>query len=220
MDGAGNVRISDDRYSRDLRRLQLAWRLLQLDARTATVRRWTNLSMYRVRALYRTYARSGKCKPRLHGSSPRTIGFFWRSARLRSEAAVLAGFFRIFGALPGYTATDASDWAPSLGAGELLCRALEQFQALVPDSPITIEYAILLWSLLIRGAEVSIACCERCHVLILIDRLAVGRRLCGFCLHEQQNGLAYTVGNATAPVQSQAATTLHGGEEAWQGSLF
>ena len=45
------MRISDARFSRDLRRYQLAWRLIRHEVRTRTIERWTGLSMHRIRNL-------------------------------------------------------------------------------------------------------------------------------------------------------------------------
>ena len=49
------MRISDDRYSRDRLRLDLALRFIHLEARTHTIRAWTGLTDDRIRKLYRTY---------------------------------------------------------------------------------------------------------------------------------------------------------------------
>ena len=49
------MRVSDDRYTRDQLRLDLAWRLIHHEARTFTIRQWTGLSDDRIRKLYRDY---------------------------------------------------------------------------------------------------------------------------------------------------------------------
>ena len=49
------MRISDDRYSRERLRMELALRFLQHEARTQTIRTWTGLSDDRIRKLYRSY---------------------------------------------------------------------------------------------------------------------------------------------------------------------
>jgi hypothetical protein len=207
---AGNVRISDDRYRRDLRRLQLAWRLMRLGARTRTVSQWTGLSTYRLQALYRDYVRSGTRGERPHGTSPNIIRFFWRSAHLRTEGAVLAGFLQSFGALLPHGQTGAAAWMPALAPGELICHAFEQFRPLAPASRITVEHAFLLWRELMRGVEVAVSRCQRCPALILVDRLDIDRKLCAHCLHEQNNGFAYSLPDD--PIKDLGEPT--------QGSLF
>ena len=48
------MRITDDRYTRDRLRLDLALRLIRHEARTCTIRDWTGLSDDRIRKLYRS----------------------------------------------------------------------------------------------------------------------------------------------------------------------
>ena len=50
------MRVSDDRYSRDRLRYDLALRLIRHEARTHTIRQWTGLTDDRIRKLYRSYA--------------------------------------------------------------------------------------------------------------------------------------------------------------------
>jgi hypothetical protein len=45
------MRVSDDRYTRDRLRLDLAQRLIHHEARTFTIRQWTGLSDDRIRKL-------------------------------------------------------------------------------------------------------------------------------------------------------------------------
>ena len=47
------MRITDDRYTRDRLRLDLALRLIRHEARTRTIRNWTGLTDDRIRKLYR-----------------------------------------------------------------------------------------------------------------------------------------------------------------------
>ena len=47
------MRISDERYRRELRRLTVAWKMILLRDRTPTIMRWTCLSKYNVRASQR-----------------------------------------------------------------------------------------------------------------------------------------------------------------------
>ena len=63
------MRISDDRYSRDRLRLDLALRFIHHEARTHTIRAWTGLTDDRIRKLYRTYLHEadgagGRASPR------------------------------------------------------------------------------------------------------------------------------------------------------------
>lgn len=211
------MRISDGRYSRDLRRYELAWRLIRHGARTRTVQRWTGLSTYRVRSLYDAYAGGAEAGSPQRGVAPHQVSFFWRSSQLRSEAAVLAGFLAAFGVFPDLPEGGAGGSLESVGRGERLCRAYEEFRAYWPKAQSTVEHAILLMEELVRGVEMALARCMDCDVLIVIDRLAIAPPRCAFCIHELKAGRAYRV-----PTASPAGGNADGGQESReiQGSLF
>ncbi len=57
------MRVSDDRYTRDRQRLDLALRLIRHEARTFTIRQWTGLSDDRIRKLYRSYCQDCEARP-------------------------------------------------------------------------------------------------------------------------------------------------------------
>src|SRR5690242_13239352 len=95
------MRIIEDRHRTDLRRHDLAIRLVGHAARTGTICAWTDLSTDRVRKLFRTYATETVLREhrRLRGSAPHRPSVFTRSARLRTEGAILAGFLQLSGAM-------------------------------------------------------------------------------------------------------------------------
>ena len=65
------MRISDNRYSRDRFRFDLAMRFIRHEARTHTIRAWTGLSDDRIRKLYRHYSdEHGNAVSRPRGKSP------------------------------------------------------------------------------------------------------------------------------------------------------
>jgi hypothetical protein len=213
------VRISDARYSRDLRRYQLAWRLIRHGARTRTVERWSGLSMYRVRTLYGAYATGAMEHPRspLRGVAPHQVSFFFRSAHLKCEAAVLAGLLKSFGVCPEAPPDKPDAPLENLGRGEQLCRAYEEFKAYWPTAQSTLEHAILLLTELTRGVEIALARCMTCDVLIVIDRLAIAPPRCAYCAYELQAGLPFIAETLAPP---ECARTGPEGSEGLQGSLF
>jgi hypothetical protein len=213
------VRISDARYSRDLRRYQLAWRLIRHQARTRTVERWSGLSMYRVRTLYGAYAAGAMEHPRspLRGVAPHQVSFFFRSAHLKCEAAVLAGFLKSFGVCPEAAPDKPGERLESLGRGEQLCRAYEEFKAYWPAAQSTLEHAILLLTELTRGVEIALACCMSCDGLIVIDRLAIAPPRCAFCAYDLQAGLPYLAATLAQPEQPHTGREA---SESLQRSLF
>ena len=210
------MRISDTRYSRDLRRYQLGWRFMRHGARNRTVQRWTGLSMYRVRTLYEAYA-AGAEMSGLRGVAPHRVNCFWRSAQLRSETALLAGFLGAFGVFPEGTGHGGAEPLESVTRGERLCRAFEEFKAFWPEAQSTLEHAILLLRELVRGVEIALSRCMDCDVLIVVDRLTVAPPRCAFCLHEQQVGRAYRV-----PESGTADGSDHRSDDprTIQGNLF
>ena len=66
------MRISDDRYSRDRQRFDIALQFIRHEARTHTIRAWTGLSDDRIRKLYRSYLCDCHSAPltRHRGKSP------------------------------------------------------------------------------------------------------------------------------------------------------
>src|SRR5208282_5942809 len=114
------MRIYDDRYTRDQRRLDVALRFIRHEARTRTIRVWTGLSDDRIRKLYRSYSGQIRGAPltRHRGKSPQQAGHFTRTARVRQEAALLASLYRLAGALPGQSEPRPAPLQPGLLRGE------------------------------------------------------------------------------------------------------
>ena len=112
------MRISDDRYSRERARMELALRFLRHEARTQTIRAWTGLSDDRIRKLYRSYMSHARRELTRHrGKSPHQIAYFTRSLRLQEETAVLASVLSLLGLVPAVTAAaDAPGDTPATGA--------------------------------------------------------------------------------------------------------
>ena len=147
------MRITDDRYTRDRLRLDLALRLIRHEARTRTIKSWTGLTDDRIRKLYRSYvADAGRRDVRRHrGKSPRQSAFFMRNAGIRREAAGLATLLCILGLLrreggstPG--AVEHLRW------GESFCEAYETFASLFEHPQISVR-ARLPPAALAREAE-------------------------------------------------------------------
>jgi hypothetical protein len=180
-----NMRISDDRYSRDRLRLDLALRFIHHEARTHTIRAWTGLTDDRIRKLYRTYLyEAGGAKVARHrGKSPRQAAFFTRSLRMRREAAVFASVSSLFGLITPQTIMVArsAESAPTVARGALLCEAFEAYTALMGESQISFEHAVYLLSALLAGDELRVAHCRDCSSVLVTDRLALRIPVCNEC---------------------------------------
>jgi len=179
------MRISDDRYSRDRLRLDLALRFIHHEARTHTIRAWTGLTDDRIRKLYRTYLfeAGGATVTRHRGKSPRQAAFFTRSLRMRREAAVFASVSSLFGLITPKTilVAQSADSAPTVARGALLCEAFEAYTALMGESQISFEHAVYLLGALLAGDELRVAHCRDCSGVLVTDRLALRVPVCNEC---------------------------------------
>ena len=174
------MRVSDDRYSRDRLRLDLALRFIQHEARTQTIRRWTGLSDDRIRKLYRSYARQlgGIVRPR--GKSPQQVGYFLRSPRLQQETALLASVCSLLGAIP-HRAVAGGASAPGMARAEMLCQAFEAYRMLLRTPRISFEHMIFLVVTLGRGEELRLARCCDCGALLVTERISLREVRCSAC---------------------------------------
>jgi Flagellar transcriptional activator (FlhC) len=177
------MRISDDRYSRDWLRFDIALQFIRHEARTHTIRAWTGLSDDRIRKLYRSYLCDCRGAPlaRHRGKSPQQVAYFMRTARARQEAALLASLCRLLGALPQGPAPELARLLPCLGRGELLCQAYETYRGLIPDGLISFEHAVFLLTTLVRGDELILGACRDCGAALIVDRWSLRAPRCPLC---------------------------------------
>lgn len=179
------MRVTDDRYLRDRRAFDLAWRLIKLGARTGTISRWTGIAERRVRALQQSYGSHepgsvGSLK-RPRGQSPYRIERLLHSLQQQQEATRFAHLCKLTGVLPPSRLADVDRLLPEIERGELLCSAYESFKQNFPESSLSIEQAVLLLTELVRGDEVGLEECRTCGNFQIVDRLDPGPRLCAAC---------------------------------------
>jgi hypothetical protein len=182
------MRITDDRYTRDRRRFDLAFRMIHHEARTCTIRTWTGLTDDRIRKLYRTYvATQGTGIKRHRGKSPTQTAFFLKNLETRRQAAGLAGLYTLLG-LMQEAASDlaAGGTVAALRSGELFCRTYETYLALHRPRRISFEHAWYLLHLLQRGAELRSGACPHCDGLMIVDALRSHGSLCAWCESEMR----------------------------------
>src|SRR6185437_12914702 len=94
------MRVTEDRYVRDLRRLNLARRFLRYRVRTQSICEWTGLTDLRVRALYHSYDASDDASQRHRGPSPTRVHTLLRSPVLRCESSAIAALGYMLRAIP------------------------------------------------------------------------------------------------------------------------
>jgi hypothetical protein len=177
------MRVTEDRYRRDRRAFDLAWRLVLLGARTGTIACWTGIAERRVRAFRKSYCaesnESALVRPR--GRSPQRIELLLRSPRRRQDAVELACLLRAAGVLPTAAFESGRRHFPNIERGEVLCNAFESLKANCRDSIVTIEQAFLLFAALATGDEIDFAQCTRCGHQAIIDRLQASPQRCDRC---------------------------------------
>jgi hypothetical protein len=209
------------RYTRDRTRLSLALSFLGRGARTRTVHRWTGFSMDQVRNLWKYLqgASSVSMTPR-RGKTPYQPGFFFRSGRTQSEAAILAGLFRVFSVVPDHSPNDPDQQLPSVARGLRLYSAYAIFTAAVATTSISLEHAILLLIELTRRVEMTLDQCEECDILILRDQLALSGRLCQWCQYERGRTLRERSRAGSSAHDAFSEGAVSDVDEPVQGSLF
>jgi hypothetical protein len=180
------MRITDDRYSRDRRRLDLAYRMIHHEARTNTIRTWTGLSDDRIRKLYRAYVASQGATIRRHrGKSPAQVAYFLKNLEMRRHAAALAGLYSLFGLMPDDgRRTDDGGARATLRRGELFCRTYETYLTLHQPQRISFEHACYLLHVLQRRAELRPDRCPACRGLMVVDTLRRHGSVCSWCESE------------------------------------
>jgi hypothetical protein len=178
------MRVSDDRYTRDRQKFDLALRLIRHEARTFTIRQWTGLSDDRIRKLYRSYVleHDSSAVLRHRGKSPRQAAYFFRNPELNFQAAQLASLFLVYGLVHGNArGVEPRYRVGSLESGALLCHAYEAYQEMHRPASISFEHAWFLLLALARHDEVGIARCATCGGVRVRDLLAKHRLACGNC---------------------------------------
>jgi hypothetical protein len=210
------MRISNDRYSRDLRAIELAHRMLTREARTKTICAWTGLNATRVRKLSRFHA---PCKSavRHRGPAPRCLAVVMISPVLRPEAAAVAGLCRSLDVLPSGLCLDPQQTLPGIARGERLCDAFDLFQDIIPQPRLTLDQWVLLVLTLADGETWRIEGCTSCQATILTDRRGVWRRLCASC-QPRPSTLLDIAGRQTPAIQP--AEWLSADSHCVQESLF
>lgn len=212
------MRALDQRYSRDLRRHDLALRMIRHELRTATIKLWTGLSETRIRGLYRSYIPEGVLASLRHrGPPPTSVQVLLRTKNLNAEAAGLAGVCFAMGVLP---LTDAARELASLSAGERLCYAFELYQQLVPKPQITLEQLVLLVTALARRDEIALVHCSSCDGAMLVPLLHRQRHMCAHCARLAQGVPRDPGGTFRKLDESEAADGARDPLEGFQRPLF
>lgn len=189
------MRICKRRYHIELQRLNLAARMVEHEARTETIRRWSGVSEQRVRDLYRAFRADREAQTVRHrGPAPRKPSIFLKAALpMRSEAVALAALCHALEVITPVAARNARRELETVRQGELLCRTYEFYRRLVGPSELTLEHTALLVTALTDGSELRLGRCVHCRNAILFDPCDRARRVCSDCCgRERDEGAAQT----------------------------
>lgn len=183
------MRLSEFSYSRDLLSFNVAVRMLRQDARTRTISAWTGISAERVRKLWMGQRREGshRLPRRERGPTPSHLEAVLKSESLRSEAAAVAGVCRMLEVVPPERWPTARGAVALLVKGEQVLSARELFQDIIPRRRLTFEEWLLLLHSLADGTAWSVARCERCPAMVVVDRLTLASALCEACQHKRRS---------------------------------
>jgi len=174
-----NTQGMEDPGERDLRRLQLAKRLVSHEARTQTIYRLTGYTRHRLATLRRRWGVSRDYRHR--GPAPTSFSAFFRSPRMRSEGASAAAICRIFEAVVTRPYDRQHRDLNDLESGERLCEVYEAFHACFPGSALEFDQLMLLAMGLSKKQVVGIGNCANCNCTILADLLSKYQRTCPLC---------------------------------------
>ena len=164
-------RVSEDRYPRDLRRINLARRFILHEVRTQSICEWTRLSDERVRNLCRSYGIDGRPVKRHRGPSPSRLATLLRSPTLCSEASAITGVARVVGVIPPHPVPNARKTLPGVDLGKRLCDVFDIFRWFVPVPQLSMDQFILLTLSLAQGDELEVGHCDHCRAALLRDLL-------------------------------------------------
>jgi hypothetical protein len=179
------MRITDDRYSAELARFDLAIRMIRHEARTGTIRSCTGFTEDRIRKIFNTYCRSGSSKPphRHRGKSPTRIRQFVNSTARQMEATLLASLFLLCDLTrigPNGRAEPGAD-ADRLALGQGICQAYEAYRDLHAEGRLSFEWGWNLYHSLVESRELYFAECDICGGRYVQDAYALDYRRCPFC---------------------------------------
>jgi len=189
------MRVTDDRYQSEIGNLDLAKWMISYGARTKTITQWTGLGRSRVQALSRRYENKVG-DHRRRGISPFQTAFFGKSLHLESESLVFVFIACELQVFPAEDLLDPRLQLPGLARGERLRTAYELFLALVPDTNISLERAILLIMEFAEGRSLSLRRCSSCPLPMVIERVGVQHDQCPACRSRKRSAVTGGSGEA------------------------
>jgi hypothetical protein len=193
----------EDPDERDLRRRQLAKRLVSHHARTHTIYEFTGYSRHRLAKLRGRWQVSKD--ERLRGPSPTSFSVFFKTPRARDVATAAAVMCRLLGATRPSINAKMSRQILDLDFGERVCEVHEALHACFPDVELEFEQVMLLAIGLSRHESIDLTCCVRCGIAFLANQLSIRRRTCVSCHRPGSPAIGATVDALARPITRGAA---------------
>lgn len=176
--------VTDNRFDRELRRRELARRLVVHHARTQTISALTNLTHHQLFSLRQRWQVTQETRHR--GPSPTSFSVLL-SSRTRTEASALSVLCRVLNAIPPSNKKSIRKTPSAIEVGERLCEVFEIYSAYLPHLNFEFEHLMLLAQGLARADVITIGNCTLCRATILIDLLATRPSVCSHCLQNVQS---------------------------------
>lgn len=172
-----DARVTRDPVDRELRRRQLAQRLVAHGARTRTISLLTGLSRHQLATLRQRWCVDQDIRHR--GPAPTSFAAFRSTLRVREEAAALAVLWKCARRSAGNSRSHKK--LTALELGERLCEAFEIYCACLQKREFEFEHLALLARGLEEGDAIVLANCGTCEAVILLDLFETRRHRCFHC---------------------------------------
>lgn len=183
------MRITDDRYSAERARFDLAVRMIRHEARTGTIRQCTGFTEDRIRKIYASYfADEPHPLRRRRGKTPTQITPFISSAVRQGEASLFGGLLLRAG-VACFEANHRLLRSPALTpltVGTRFCTAYENYLTLHPAPHISFEWGWSLYQSLVHRRELRINWCTLCYGTYIEDAYSLNYQRCPFCAVKDQ----------------------------------
>jgi hypothetical protein len=176
-----DANFARESIDQELRRRQLAQRLVALQARTHTIFRLTGLSRHQLATMRRRWQVTTEMRRR--GPLPKSFAAFLSTQRTRDEAAALAFLWRLFASV---SVTSQSNRPTNrVETGECLCDVFDAHLASFPRATLELDHLVLLSRGVDEADVVALARCSSCDAVMLADLLGSRRRRCSHCQHAE-----------------------------------
>lgn len=177
--------VTDNRFDLELRKRELAKRLVAHNARTQTITGLTALTHHQLSALRQRWRVTQETRHR--GPSPTSFSVLLSSMRTRTEASALTVLCRVLNAVPNSNRKSTRKASSTIEFGERLCDVFEIYSACLPHSKFQFEHLMLLAQGLAQADVISVGHCSICRAIVLRDLLVTQTSICSHCLQDIQS---------------------------------